>query len=75
MVAWASAGSYRARACYDPIAEHSVYVDRNHRAGDLNRSSLKPLVSFTNIDQQNTPAFEFGSNLIGPSARFTRADA
>ena len=26
VVAWASAVSYRARPCYDPIAEHSVYV-------------------------------------------------
>ena len=25
LVAWASAGIYCARACYEPIAEHSVY--------------------------------------------------
>ena len=31
IVARAAAGSYRARPCYDPIAEHSVYVDRDQR--------------------------------------------
>ncbi|HET9661847.1 MAG TPA: arsinothricin resistance N-acetyltransferase ArsN1 family A [Thermomicrobiales bacterium] len=31
VIAWASAGSYRERPCYAGIAEHSVYVDRDHR--------------------------------------------
>jgi phosphinothricin acetyltransferase len=31
VIAWASAGSYRDRPCYAGIAEHSVYVDRDHR--------------------------------------------
>jgi L-amino acid N-acyltransferase YncA len=28
VAAWVSAGTYRSRPCYDPIAEPSVYVDR-----------------------------------------------
>jgi phosphinothricin acetyltransferase len=43
VVAWASAGSYRARPCYDPIAEHSVYVDREHRGGGVGRIALEAL--------------------------------
>jgi phosphinothricin acetyltransferase len=43
VVAWASAGSYRARPCYDPIAEHSVYVDRDHRGTGIGRIALEAL--------------------------------
>jgi phosphinothricin acetyltransferase len=43
VVAWASAGSYRARSCYDPIAEHSVYVDREHRGTGVGRVALEAL--------------------------------
>jgi phosphinothricin acetyltransferase len=43
VVAWASAGSYRARPCYDPIAEHSVYVERAHRGGGVGRIALEAL--------------------------------
>ena len=43
VVAWASAGSYRARPCYDPIAEHSVYVDRDHRGSGAGRVALDAL--------------------------------
>jgi phosphinothricin acetyltransferase len=43
VVAWASAGSYRARPCYDPIAEHSVYVERGHRGGGVGRIALGAL--------------------------------
>jgi phosphinothricin acetyltransferase len=43
VVAWASAGSYRARPCYDPIAEHSVYVDRDHRGSGIGRLALEAL--------------------------------
>jgi L-amino acid N-acyltransferase YncA len=43
VVAWASAGTYRARPCYDPIAEHSVYVDREHRGGGVGRIALEAL--------------------------------
>jgi phosphinothricin acetyltransferase len=43
VVAWASAGSYRARPCYDPIAEHSVYVERGHRGGGIGRIALEAL--------------------------------
>jgi L-amino acid N-acyltransferase YncA len=43
VVAWASAGTYRARPCYDPIAEHSVYVDRGHRGSGVGRIALVAL--------------------------------
>jgi phosphinothricin acetyltransferase len=43
VVAWASAGTYRSRACYDPIAEHSVYVDRDHRGSGAGRIALEAL--------------------------------
>jgi len=43
VVAWASAGSYRARPCYDPIAEHSVYVERGHRGSGVGRIALEAL--------------------------------
>ena len=43
VVAWASAGSYRTRLCYDPIAEHSVYVDRDHRGSGAGRIALEAL--------------------------------
>lgn len=43
VVAWASAGSYRARPCYDPIAEHSVYVERGQRGSGAGRIALQAL--------------------------------
>jgi len=45
VVAWASAGSYRSRACYDSIAEHSVYVDRSHRGTGVGRMALEALIA------------------------------
>jgi len=44
VVAWASAGSYRARPCYDPIVEHSVYVDRGQRRRGVGRIALNALI-------------------------------
>ena len=43
VVAWASAGLYRARPCYDPIAEHSVYVDRDARGTGAGLLALQTL--------------------------------
>ena len=43
VAAWASAGLYRARPCYDPIAEHSVYVDRDQRGSGAGRLALEAL--------------------------------
>ena len=45
VIAWASAGSYRSRACYDSIAEHSVYVDRAHRGTGIGRMALEALIA------------------------------
>jgi phosphinothricin acetyltransferase len=43
IVAWGSAGNYRARPCYDPIAEHSVYVERSQRGSGAGRIALEAL--------------------------------
>jgi phosphinothricin acetyltransferase len=43
VVAWASAGTYRSRPCYDPIAEHSVYVARDQRGSGAGRIALEAL--------------------------------
>jgi phosphinothricin acetyltransferase len=43
VVAFGTAGAYRARACYAGIAEHSVYVDRRWRGQGLGRIALEAL--------------------------------
>ena len=43
VVAWAGAGSYRPRACYDGIAEYSVYADRAARGTGAARAALEAL--------------------------------
>lgn len=44
IVAWAGASSYRARAAYAGIADHSVYVDRAWRGRGAGRVALEALV-------------------------------
>jgi L-amino acid N-acyltransferase YncA len=44
VVAWASTSSYRARPCYAPVAEHSVYVDRDQRGHGAGRLALEGLI-------------------------------
>jgi phosphinothricin acetyltransferase len=43
VVAWASAGTYHSTPWYQPIAEHSVYVDRGHRGTGVGRIALQAL--------------------------------
>ena len=43
IVAWAGASSYRARAAYAGIADHSVYVDRAWRGKGAGRVALQAL--------------------------------
>jgi phosphinothricin acetyltransferase len=43
VVAWASAGTYHSPSWYQPIAEHSVYVDRNQRGTGAGRLALQAL--------------------------------
>jgi phosphinothricin acetyltransferase len=43
IVAWASAGPYRARPAYAGVAEHSVYVARHARAIGAGRAALDTL--------------------------------
>ncbi len=43
VVAWAGASSYRARAAYAGIADHSVYVDREWRGKGVGRVALQAL--------------------------------
>jgi len=43
VVAWAGAGSYRARGAYSGVAEHSVYTARQARGLGAGRSALERL--------------------------------
>jgi phosphinothricin acetyltransferase len=43
VVAWASAGTYHSTPWYQRIAEHSVYVDRDHRGTGVGRMALQAL--------------------------------
>ena len=43
VIAWASAGAYRARAAYAGVAEHSVYVARGARGTGAGRAALSAL--------------------------------
>jgi L-amino acid N-acyltransferase YncA len=44
IVAWAAAGSYRPRACYDGVAEFSVYADRAARGTGAAAAVLQGLI-------------------------------
>lgn len=44
VVAWATVGAYRARACYAGTGEHSVYVERATRGSGAGRAALEGLV-------------------------------
>lgn len=44
IVAWAGAGTYRARRAYAGIAEHSVYVERASRGLGAGRAALEALI-------------------------------
>jgi len=44
VVAFAATSTYRPRACYDGIAEVSVYVDREHRKRGAGRLALSELI-------------------------------
>ena len=44
VVAWAGTGPYRARACYDGIAEFSVYADRGARGTGAAQAALQGLI-------------------------------
>jgi phosphinothricin acetyltransferase len=43
VVAWASVGPYRERACYAGVGEHSVYVDQSARGQGVGRLALDAL--------------------------------
>jgi phosphinothricin acetyltransferase len=43
VIAFASVGAYRDRACYAGIGEHSVYVDRTYRGRGVGRAALDGL--------------------------------
>jgi len=44
VVAWASAGPYRPRACYDGVCEFSVYADRTARGTGAAQAVLEGLI-------------------------------
>jgi L-amino acid N-acyltransferase YncA len=44
VLAWAAASSYRPRACYDSVAEFSVYADREARGTGAAQAALQGLI-------------------------------
>jgi phosphinothricin acetyltransferase len=44
VVAWAAAGTYRPRACYDGVCEFSVYADRTARGTGAAQAGLEGLI-------------------------------
>ncbi len=44
VIAFAVAFRYKPRACYDGVAEFSVYVDRPHRRGGVGRIAMNALI-------------------------------
>ncbi|MEB3438079.1 arsinothricin resistance N-acetyltransferase ArsN1 family A [Pseudomonas sp. A2] len=44
VVGWAALSSYRARACYDGIADFSIYMDREARGQGLGKHLLQALL-------------------------------
>ncbi len=44
VVAWAAASGYRPRACYDGVAEFSVYTARSARGTGAGRAALQALI-------------------------------
>lgn len=44
VVGWAGLSSYRARACYDGIADFSIYLDRSVRGRGLGQQLLQSLL-------------------------------
>ena len=45
VLAWAGVGQYRPRACYDGIAEFSVYADREARGSGAAQAALEGLIA------------------------------
>lgn len=45
VVAWAGLSSYRPRACYDGVADFSIYLERNARGRGLGRQLLNALLA------------------------------
>jgi L-amino acid N-acyltransferase YncA len=44
VVAWAAAGAYRSRTCYDGVCEFSVYADRAARGTGAAQAALQGLI-------------------------------
>jgi len=44
VVAWAAAGPYRPRPCYDGVAEFSIYTDQAARGTGAGRAALQGLI-------------------------------
>lgn len=88
VIAWASAGSYRERPCYAGIAEHSVYVDRDHRGKGAGLLALDALAQtytdrgfwklLSRIFPENTGSLRLheraGFRVVGTYQRHARLD-
>jgi L-amino acid N-acyltransferase YncA len=88
LVAWASAGPYRARPAYAGVAEHSVYVERSARGTGAGRAALEGLAReygargfwklVSRIFPENTPSLALheraGFRVVGVYRRHGKLD-
>ena len=88
VIAFATTSTYRARPCYAPIAEHSVYVGREYRGRGAGRLALEGLIAqaercgFLKLVSRIFPENErslalfrsFGFRTIGTQERPARLD-
>ena len=47
LVAWAALSPVSSRSCYSGVAEHSIYVDENHRGQGIGKTLLQEFVERT----------------------------
>ncbi len=88
VVAWAAASEYRARACYEGVAEFSVYAARDARGTGAGRAALAGLIAaceaagfwklVSRIFPENTPSRalcrRLGFREVGTYRRHGRLD-
>ena len=88
VVAWATVGSYRSRACYAGTGEHSVYVERGARGSGAGRAALEGLFHacrargfwklVSRIFPENTPSLALhertGFRVVGVYRRHGKLD-
>ncbi len=88
MIGFATASAYRTRECYAGIAEHSVYVDRDHRGKGVGKTALRALCDvyadrgfwklLSRIFPENTPSLRLheqcGFRVVGTYEKHAMLD-